>query len=170
MMEQFHRPSPALIVATMALLFAVGGSAVAVYAAGNGDSLIGQRSLSGNRLRSNTVTGAEVANLAWQTLTLRNGWHNAYQGGKRPPAVALDVQGIVHFRGAIAGGYPGSFATLPQPFRPVVLVTVATTIGPSVSGRIEIDTAGTVWADSGSGPFSNAQLFTSLEGVTYTMN
>jgi hypothetical protein len=57
------RPSPALVVAFIALIFAMAGSAQASLHLMSGDSLIKKGSLSGNRLRAHTVSGAQV-NLA----------------------------------------------------------------------------------------------------------
>jgi len=54
------RPSPAMVVATIALLFAMSGSAVAATRLVNGDKLIKKHSLSGDRLRNATVTGAHI--------------------------------------------------------------------------------------------------------------
>lgn len=62
-----HRPSPAMIVAVLALLGAFGGSAIAGDVVDSAKkklisgSKIKKRSISGNRLKRNTVTGREVA-------------------------------------------------------------------------------------------------------------
>src|ERR1700694_2546418 len=60
-----------------------------------------------NATHATSADSATVANglpaLTWQTLTLLNGW----TGGSfstRTPAVAVDAQGIVHFRGAMSQG------------------------------------------------------------------
>lgn len=50
--RRLRRPSPSMIVALVALFFAMSGTAVAASHLVNGDSLIKQHSLSGNRLRS----------------------------------------------------------------------------------------------------------------------
>ena len=57
------RPSPAMIVALIALLFAMSGTAVAATKLVNGDRIIKKHTLSGDRLRSHTVTGRQI-NLA----------------------------------------------------------------------------------------------------------
>jgi hypothetical protein len=54
------RPSPALVVAFIALIFAMAGSAQASLHLISGDSMIKKASLSGNRLRAHTVTGTQV--------------------------------------------------------------------------------------------------------------
>ena len=52
-----------MVVATMALIIAVTGTAVATSRLVNGDKLIEKASLSGNRLRKHTLTGTQI-NLA----------------------------------------------------------------------------------------------------------
>ena len=56
-------PSPAVAIAVVALVVALCGSSLAGYAAGKaeGDSIIKKLSLSGNRLKNETVTGAQVS-------------------------------------------------------------------------------------------------------------
>jgi hypothetical protein len=55
------RPSPAFVVACIALVVAASGTAVAATSAlVSGDALIKKNSLSGNRLRNHTVTGVQV--------------------------------------------------------------------------------------------------------------
>ncbi len=58
--RRLRAPSPAMIVALIALVFAMSGTAVAAGALVNGDKLIKKSSLSGNRLRAHTVTGKQV--------------------------------------------------------------------------------------------------------------
>ena len=55
-----HRPSPSMIVALIALVFAMSGTAVAATHLVSGDSLIKKHTLSGNRLRNHTLTGAQI--------------------------------------------------------------------------------------------------------------
>jgi hypothetical protein len=54
-----HRPSPAMIVAMLALVVASTGTAIAAGQT-SGDTLIRKGSLSGNRLRNHSVTGRQV--------------------------------------------------------------------------------------------------------------
>ena len=61
--RRLHAPSPSMIVAIIALVFAMSGTAVAASHLVNGDSMIKKGSLSGNRLRAHTVTGTQI-NLA----------------------------------------------------------------------------------------------------------
>lgn len=55
-----HRPSGSILVAIVALVVALSGTAVAASSLVNGDKLIKKDSLSGNRLRSHTVTGRQI--------------------------------------------------------------------------------------------------------------
>ena len=55
-----RRPSAAMVVAIIALVVAASGTAVAASRLVNGDSLIRRDSLSGNRLRAQSVTGKEI--------------------------------------------------------------------------------------------------------------
>ncbi|HZC71739.1 MAG TPA: hypothetical protein VE442_13690 [Jatrophihabitans sp.] len=136
--------------------------------------MITKRTLSGNRLRLNTVTGTEVANLTWHNLTLTNDWANFWTpvGSPRRPGYAIDAQGIVHLRGAIAQPVgPGfhDFAVLPKAARPAVQIylpaaMVAGTPGASsIAHNGEMDVLEDV-------QFSDAQQFTSLEGITYSLH
>jgi hypothetical protein len=54
------RPSPAMAVALTALVISMGGTAVAASHLISGDKLIKKGTLSGNRLRSHTLTGAQI--------------------------------------------------------------------------------------------------------------
>jgi hypothetical protein len=58
-----RRPSAAMVVAVAALVVAMSGTAIAASGRVSGDKLIKKASLSGNRLRSHTLTGKQV-NLA----------------------------------------------------------------------------------------------------------
>lgn len=93
---RLRAPSPAMIVALVALVFAMSGTAVAASKLVNGDKLIKKNSLSGNRLRVNTVTGNKV-----KVSTL----------GKVPSATAADTATTVA-DGAITtakiGSIPGA--------------------------------------------------------------
>ncbi len=61
MLKQIGRPSPALVISLIALFVALGGT---VYAAGHSGKINGKtikvKSIPGNRLKPNTVTGKQV--------------------------------------------------------------------------------------------------------------
>jgi hypothetical protein len=184
---RLHRPTPALVVASFALVVAMSGTAFAVVATQSGDALIAKRTLSGNRLRLNTVTGAEInesklgtvpkANLAshlpalvWHNFALVNDWVN-YNGTTRPPAWALDAQGIVHFRGAIEENASTStvFTQIPVAIRPATNLWLVTDMLNAAPGRIDVWSNGNIEVE----PLNNAadaQGFTNLDGVTYSLH
>jgi hypothetical protein len=56
----WRRPSPALVISMLALVLAASGSAVAASRLVSGNSLIKVNSLSGNRLKSGSVTGKQI--------------------------------------------------------------------------------------------------------------
>jgi hypothetical protein len=55
-----RRPSAALVISIIALVVAASGTAVAASHLVNGDSLIRKHSLSGDRLRNDTITGKQL--------------------------------------------------------------------------------------------------------------
>jgi hypothetical protein len=55
-----RRPSPSMVVALLALVVAMSGTAVAATTLVNGNKLIKKRTLSGNRLHNNTLTGTQI--------------------------------------------------------------------------------------------------------------
>jgi hypothetical protein len=59
-LRRLGRPSASMVVAVAALVAATAGTAVAVTAAVNGDTLIKKGTLSGNRLRNDSVTGKQI--------------------------------------------------------------------------------------------------------------
>lgn len=161
------RPSPAIVVALLALFVALSGSAYAVQRLQSGDSLIAQRSLSGNRLRLGTVTGAEVADLTWHDLTLINSWFDL-GAGVRTPGWAIDADGVVHLRGVIAqnGGTSHEFAQLPTAARTARAIVLATVVANGRAGLVAILHNGTMIAEAMGDPI-DAFLSTSLDGITY---
>jgi hypothetical protein len=101
------------------------------------------------------------------TLTLLNGWTNAPFGTS---VAFVDSTGnTVHLKGAIAtaGTNPVPFV-LPTAFRPATDVYVAVDLCDATTGRLWIQTNGTVTVQATT--FSNAQCFTSLDGATYAKN
>jgi hypothetical protein len=211
---RLHKPSPAMIVALAALVAALGGTALAAGTLVNGDNLIKKGSLSGNRLRSHTVKGAQIkvsslpkvpratradsathalsANSAthatsadtattasglpalnWVPLTLINGWADGHAPDARTPAVAVDAQGIVHFRGDLGctgASCASGVANMPSGFAPSQDVLFAADEAGFATGRVIIKAAtGTIFvADDPEHPGS-AELLTSLEGLTYPL-
>jgi hypothetical protein len=99
-------------------------------------------------------------------LTLQNGWANAPFSTSNA-AVAL-VGGVVHFKGAVASGTSGVLFTLPARFRPAKAAYAKVDLCNATNGRLFIQPSGVVTVQQQSGdPFSNAQCFTSLDGVSF---
>ena len=90
-----RKPSAAMVVAVVALAVALSGTAVAASGRVSGDKLIKKGSLSGNRLRSSTLTGKQInvaalgkVPAAAQADTAANATNatNAGELGGRPPS------------------------------------------------------------------------------------
>lgn len=143
------RPSPATVIATVALFIALGGAAGA---------LPGQ----------NKVNNGDVKDLKYKNLPLINGWSAA--GGTYTPAAALDAQGVVHLRGAVAQGIADgdTFALLQGPFRPDEQVVLVIDVTAGNQGRLVINPNGQAsLAVEQGGPATAHKLFSSLDGVSY---
>ena len=73
----------------------------------------------------------------------------------------------MHLKGAIAGGTSSVAFTLPTVFRPGQAVYVPVDLCNGTNGRLFIQTNGVVSVQPEGGTFSDAQCFTSLDGVNY---
>ncbi len=108
------------------------------------------------------------APLQYNALALINGWH-AYDNTTRTPSGAIDANNIVHLKGAIhqslGANSPRPFV-LPPALRPDKIIFVPIDCINGKPGRLMIKPDGTV-TERAAGDFINAQLFTSLEGVSY---
>jgi len=144
------RPSPATVIATVALFVALGGIAGALPG-------------------TDKTENDDVKDLKYKDLDLKNGWSASGSSGYTPGA-ALDAQGIVHLRGAIAQNIADgdNFAQLPGALRPDASVFVVVDLSAANQGRLSIspDGAMTVAVEQG-GPVTAHKLFTSLDGVTF---
>jgi hypothetical protein len=117
---------------------------------------------------SPSAAGAQAATTAapvYTPLTLVNGWTN-YGNGTASAAVA-NISGIVHLKGAIQTGGTNAVAfTLPLADRPAHHVYVKADLCAGVAGRLWITPRGSVTVQA-AGPWSDAQCFTSLDGVSF---
>jgi len=100
-------------------------------------------------------------------LGLVNGWTNAPFGTSA--AAVKNVGGIVHFKGAIAGGTSAVAFTLPAGLAPTTNVFVPVDLCGATKGRLFIQPSGVVTVQAEGGTFSNAQCFTSLDGASYSI-
>jgi hypothetical protein len=101
-------------------------------------------------------------------LKLINGWTNAPFGTGIAKVEALS--GVVRFKGAIAtaGTNPAPFI-LPAAYRPASDVYVPIDMCNATNGRLYIQPTGAVTVQAETS-FSNAQCFTSLDGVSFDRN
>ncbi|MCU1453590.1 MAG: hypothetical protein JWN46_1736 [Acidimicrobiales bacterium] len=115
-----------------------------------------------------SLEGASYALSAGTALTLVNGWTGAPFSTSQPTASI--VWGAVHLKGAIASGTTSLAFTLPAKMRPPTAVYAPVDLCGSTNGRLLIQPSGTVSVQTGSGPFSNAQCFTSLDGAWFALS
>jgi len=109
-------------------------------------------------------TAADLPDLSFESLTLENGW--VTYPDTRPPAGALDAQGIVHLRGGMGDGSSPILFKLPARLRPSSVIYVPVDLVNGHPGRLGIQPDGIVYVIS-AGTFADAKAFTSLEGVTF---
>jgi hypothetical protein len=119
-----------------------------------------------------TLLGQPVsaAPLVFQLLVLQNTWES-YAHSTATPGVAIDSHGIVHFRGALASPdspISGLAFRLPKAYRPNQYVYVPIDIGVAQAGRVLVQPDGFVFIQPASGNYKQAQIRTSLDGVTYS--
>jgi hypothetical protein len=158
MKRHIRRPSPALVVAIFAVVVATSGTAFAVVSQ-DGDTLITPRTLSGNRLRLDTVTSLEISNLSWGGVILQNGWVN----GTRLPKAAIDAQGIVHLRGVVTGGQAATIGTLPQAAAPTATIYLTARNNKGATVGIILRSSGSIAVQGTLSP----NMYVSLDGLTY---
>ena len=109
-----------------------------------------------------------VSATGYTAMTVRNGWTNAPFGTRN--AAARTISGVVHLEGAIATtGVQTTAFTLPAGMRPSTDVYVPVDMCNAANGRLLIYHGGRVDVEP-EGPFSDAQCFTSLEGVSFAVD
>lgn len=131
-------PSAALILSCLALFAALGGGAYAASSSGG-------------------------SGIKWTNAKLKGTWKNA-GNGLASAGYAKDSLGVVHLRGDITGGSPGTTAfVLPKGLRPshALLIAVSDSVGGSTA-QIEIVNSGAI-VPSGAG----AAGTTSFDGVSF---
>src|SRR5262249_48950563 len=108
---------------------------------------------------------ATTAAPVYTPLTLVNGWTN-FGSGTASAAVA-NISGIVHLKGAIlTGSNNGGAFTLPLADRPAARSYVPADLCNARNGRLNITPSGVVSVQP-EGSWSDAQCFTSLDGVSF---
>lgn len=106
-----------------------------------------------------------VSGSGFTQLPLQNGWTHAPYSTSA--AAWRDLGGVVHLRGAIANGSSGVAFTLPGGLAPASNLYVPVDLCNATKGRLLIQTSGVVMVEAEGGLFTNAQCFTSLEGVSF---
>ena len=127
---------------------------------------------SGNTIDTTAFTSLEgvsfpVSSTGYTPVTLLNGWTN-YSTGTRTPAVA-NIGGIIRFQGAVANGTSTGLFNLPAGMAPPQNMYVETDLYGGAKGRILITPSGSVSVNYVNA-FTDAQAFTSLEGVWYSLS
>jgi hypothetical protein len=133
---------------------AIAHGARAVVQQINGAS-IAKHSILGNRLKANTLTGAQIKEstlgkvpqaklarklpaLVWHSVVLKDGWvseNSMYE----QPGWAVDLQGVVHLRGFVSDGTVGDAAfILPAKARPQHYVNIPYLTDASTGGYLHI--------------------------------
>ena len=115
-----------------------------------------------------SLDGASFAKApaSFTNLALTNGWTNSPFGTSK--AAVRGISGVVHLKGAIATSGTNSVPfTLPANFRPGTNVFVPVDLCNATNGRMFIQHNGVVSVEAEGGTFSNAQCFTSLDGVSF---
>jgi hypothetical protein len=133
-------PSPALVVACLALFAALGGS---TYAA----------------------TSSGTRSVHFNNVKLKNHWKSASTTNPQlaHPGYAKDSQGIVHLRGALFGGANDTVAfVLPRGERPRHELNVPVFSQSGVAGAAIIQRNGAVLLFAG-----NVTAFASLDGISF---
>jgi len=109
-----------------------------------------------------------VSTAGFTPLTLVNGWTNAPFSTRN--AAVINIGDTIHFQGAIASGSSAMAFTLPIGFAPSTNAYLPLDLCDGTKGRIFIDIGGAASIVAENGTFTNAQCFTSLEGVSYGLN
>jgi hypothetical protein len=112
-----------------------------------------------------TLDGASFPVANFRPLALQNGWTHA--PFSTTVAAVASIEGTVRLRGAIAGGAAPVAFTLPAGLRPPQTVYVPVDQYIATKGRLVIAPSGAVSVEAAGGAFGQAQLFTSLEGVSF---
>ena len=134
-------PSPALVIALIALFVALSGT---TYAAAR-------------------TAKASTTRLAWHNLALRNGWTWAGLGTAHPQW-AIDSFGVVHLRGSVAHGTTGFTAfVLPAAARPPAVSWFQIVGAFGSDGQLTVGPSG-----DGALVGSSVDTFASLDGVTFS--
>jgi hypothetical protein len=184
-------PSPALIVASLALIAAVTGAAIAspvakkpvtkkkvkkiarkqadkeINALAPGLSVASAQSASN---ATNAQTAQDLPNLKFTNLTLKNGWVSL-PSASGAAQYAVDAQGVVHLRGGItrSSGTSLNPFRVPEAIRPSLDQFMAIGLYNAETGRLRIASDGEAFVADDTAGSSNAVVQSFLGGVTYAV-
>jgi hypothetical protein len=145
-MRSLISQSPAIAIATLALVLSFVGGATAA-----------------------TVSGqAGQAPVVWHKLTLTNGWK--YGGfGSLHAAYYVDAAHIVHLRGSARLGTAGKAVfTLPSSARPTHAISELTYASGGVAAAISVAPNGQVTVFDQTGTEAAVRDFTSFDGISFS--
>lgn len=191
-----HRPSPAMVVACIALTVALGGTsyaAIRLPANSVGTKQLKKGAVTKKKIAKKTVkaltgqrgpqgpqglqgpkgdkgdTGPTRPPLSWTNLTLVNGWSGSCGGGV--PGIAKSSEGVVYFRGAICrtSGTSEFPFTVPAGFIPSQEVALSVSEYVSATGRIRLRADGLVQVQDDPDHLGVSAAFTSLAGASYSL-
>ena len=116
-----RRPSPALVVAVMALIVAIGGTAMVAHGGKSRSTGLKQHRIKTNPLNDTDpcAEGKSGVFCGHDSISGLRGWLNL-GNGYEPVRYARDNQGVVHLQGTMRQAVPGGVASfiLPRRHRP----------------------------------------------------
>ena len=135
------------------------------------DGTTSVQTVAGGWLDAQCFTSLEGASFVRSTafdtqLSLQNGWVGAPYS-TRAPAAKL-TSGVVRLAGSLAWGTAPEAFTLPAGFRPATRTYLPVDLCNATKGRLIIEPTGQTFV-AAEGNFSDAQCFTSLDGVTFVV-
>ncbi len=136
----------------------------------NGEMLAGATPQSSAQLfTSLAAISYPAAGATWHTLALSNGWKASPNPSDPKPAYAI-ISGVVYLSGILdePTGTSTLFAALPSAARPAHNLYAPVDTSGGTFGAVSIVPGLGMFANSQ--PFSNAQTFTSLAGISYPRN
>jgi hypothetical protein len=139
--------SPAIAIASAALVLSVAGGATAATVSSN----------------------ASATSVTWHQLTLINGWH--YGGfNSFHAAYYVDANHVVHLRGSAREGIAGKpVFRLPTSVRPSKVISVLIYASGGQVGAMSILPSGQVSAFDQTGTDSAVKDFTSFDGISFPL-
>ena len=173
---RIRKPSPALVIAIVAVVIAATGVATALPGKNKVKSDdIKNGIVNSKDLKNNGVGAVDVPDLKYTALPLENGYVVNPVYGTGPPGYAVDQQGVVHLRGGAsqASSAGGTVFTLPPEARPdnlIALATTCVTLG-VIPAALVVNEDGTVTVNALAGENQNIcenSGLASFEGVSFT--